>query len=218
MPHRVSHHECRVCGQIMLVASQAAGAESTTGQNVAAVNEPTGNDVFFVALVILCWEACKRIAKICCHGFCRAWGRLEDPEEAMELKDGSQWLINILRSREIRGSELAEQASLIGPNMSFGLPSRHLQGSGPQDYCMGGVSRVRSSCPMACVAAADGLPTNGIPLQNAFELTGHRRTVSHIGSESKQVIVDKDFRVSARRRVSRQARTGRTIYEIKRRR
>ena len=53
----------------MLVASQAAGAESTTGQNVAGVNEPTGNDLLFVALVILCWEACKRIAKICCHGF-----------------------------------------------------------------------------------------------------------------------------------------------------
>ena len=38
----------------MFVASQAAGAESTTGQNVAGLNEPTGNAVLFVALVILC--------------------------------------------------------------------------------------------------------------------------------------------------------------------
>ena len=199
----------------MLVASQAAGAESTTGQNVAGVNEPTGNDVLFVALVILCWEACKRIAKICCHGFCRACGWLEDPGDTVELKDGSQWLINILRSREIRGSKLAEQASLIGPNMSFGLPSRHLQGSGPQDYW-------EVFPEYAALVRWHVLPRQMVyqptefPLQNAFELTGHRRTVLHIGSESQQVIVDKDFRVSAR--VSRQAWTGRTEYEIKRRR
>ena len=157
MLHRVSHHECRVCGQI-------------------------------VSIYVSCFASRRR-----------AWGWLQDPGEALELKDGSQWLINILRSREIRGSKLAEQASLIGPNMLFGSPSRHLQGSGPQDYW--------DVFPeYAALVRWHVLPRQMVyqptefPLQNAFELTGHRRTVLHIGSENQQLLLDKHFRVSARRR------------------